>query len=152
MVTYRVTNTPDGDTNTLGDVQAGPGDSDVVVGRGTSNIELSDSDLRDTSAGKGLKGALNTTSTASIEMGLGTNTVDGDTSREPLLYHGDHAVRDLSVLGAVEVVVVDVELGVGVGSAGSLEGDGDELLTENSGKVGVAEAAILSEDLVNDIL
>ena len=61
---------------------------------------------------------------------------------------GDHAGGDLGVARAVEVVVVQVQDGVGVSGAGGLEGDGDEVLAEDLGEDGVAQGAVLVEDLV----
>ncbi|KAG9966599.1 family 10 xylanase, partial [Aureobasidium melanogenum] len=54
-------------------------------------------------------------------------------------------------LPRVEVVVVDVELGVGVGGAGGLEGNADVVLTENLHEDVLAESAVLVEGLVNDV-
>jgi hypothetical protein len=80
-----------------------------------------------------------------------TNAVNGNTGGDPLLHLGSEA-GELRVRGAVEVVVVDVELRVRSGLLGSVESNADELLTQNLGEDGVAKSTILSEDLVDDVL
>lgn len=64
----------------------------------------------------------------------------------------DHAGRDLGVGGAVEVVVVEVEDGVGVRRAGGLEGDGDEVFAQDLGEDRRPQGAVLVEDLVAYVL
>ena len=80
-----------------------------------------------------------------------TNAIDGDTSGDPLLDLGGETGK-LGVGGAVEVVVVNVQLGVGSGLLGGVEGNADELLAQDLGEDGVAEGTVLSEDLVDDVL
>ena len=80
-----------------------------------------------------------------------TNAIDGDTSGDPLLDLGGEAGK-LGVGGAVEVVVVNVELGVGGGLLSSVESDADELLAQDLGEDGVTEGTVLGEDLVDDVL
>lgn len=50
------------------------------------------------------------------------------------------------------LVVVDVQLGVGVGGARSFEGEADKVLAEDVVEDRGPERAVLVEDLVNDIL
>jgi len=59
-------------------------------------------------------------------MHLGTNTVDKLGARIDLLDEGDDSI-DFGV-GCIQVVVVDVELGAGIGVASSLESNVDERL------------------------
>lgn len=80
-----------------------------------------------------------------------TNAIDGDTSGDPLLDLSGEAGK-LGVGGAVEVVIVNVELGVGGGLLSSVESDADELLTQDLGEDGVTEGTVLSEDFVDDVL
>jgi len=85
-------------------------------------------------------------------VALRADAVNGDSGGDPLLDVLDHAVGDLGVVGAVEVVVVDVQLGVGVGGAGGVEGDLDEVLAKHLGEDAVAERAVFVEHLVDDVL
>ena len=80
-----------------------------------------------------------------------TNAIDGNTSSDPLLDLCGETC-ELRVGGAVEVVVVDVELSIGSGLLGGVESDADELFTKNAREDGVAEGAVLGEDLVDDVL
>ena len=148
-----VRDTPDGDTDTLGDVEAGLGDGGVVSSRGSADVELSDGNLLDTSGSQSLESALDTIGGTGVEMGLRTNTVDGDALGNPLLDVGDHTGLELGGVGVVNAVIVDVQLGVGVGGAGSAEGNADELLTQNLGEGRVlAERTVPVEDLVKNVL
>ena len=52
----------------------------------------------------------------------------------------------------VEVVVVDVELRVGVGLAGGLEGDGHEVLAEDVGEDAGPEGPVPVEDLTEMLM
>jgi hypothetical protein len=61
-----------------------------------------------------------------------------------------HGVVNLGT-SIVQVVVVDVELRVGVGSASSAEGEVDELFTKNSVEDAVTEVTVVFEDLVDDV-
>lgn len=80
-----------------------------------------------------------------------TNAVDGDTSGDPLLDLSSEA-SELRVRGAVKVVVVDVQLRIRSGLLSGVEGDADELLSEDLGEDRVAEGTIFSEDFVDDVL
>ena len=80
-----------------------------------------------------------------------TNAIDRYTSGDPLLHLGGETGK-LGVSSAVEVVVVNVELGIRSGLLGSVESDADELLAQDLGEDGVTEGTILSEDLVDDVL
>jgi hypothetical protein len=62
-------------------------------------------------------------------MGLCADTVDELAVRVGAADEGNHTL-DLGVVG-VEVVIVDVEFGGWVSSAGGLECDGDERLSSN---------------------
>jgi len=123
--TYDISNTPGGEGDTLGLGQAGIDNSGVVVGRSTSNIELSDRDV-ETSAGKSSESSGGTTSTSGlygpislykklgmhlqctyVKMHLCTDTVDDVTSSIHTLDEGNHSLG-LCIVG-VEVVVVNVE-------------------------------------------
>ena len=89
-------------------------------------------------------------------MGVGrwklTNAIDGNTGSDPLLDLGGKT-SELGVGGAVEVVVVNVELGFWAGGfSGGFEGDADELLAQDLGEDGVTEGTVLGEDLVDDVL
>lgn len=83
--------------------------------------------------------------------GRRTNAIDGHTSGDPLLNLSGEAGK-LRVGGAVEVVIVNVQLGVRGGLLSSVESDADELLAQDLGEDGVTEGTVLSEDLVHDIL
>lgn len=146
-----VADTPDGDTDAVLEVNASVDGGLVVGGRGTGDVELGDGALADDGAEVLQGSGVLRDGPAAAQVRLGANTVDGNASGDPLLDLGDHALG-LSVVGGVEVVVVDVELSVGVGGTGSLEGSGDEALTEDVVEHGGAEATIFGEDLVDDVL
>lgn len=82
-------------------------------------------------------------------MALRADTVDGNPCCLELLDQV-HQSRGLCV-GAVEVVVVDVELCTGVCGPGSVECDGDEFLAEHVGEDGGSEGPVFVEDLVDDV-
>ena len=84
-------------------------------------------------------------------MHLGTDAVDGDAGRAPLLDVSDHTLS-LAVVGNVKVVVVDVQLAVGVSRASSLEGNADVVLADDLEPVAVPEGSVFVEDLVDDVL
>ena len=146
-----VADTPDSNTGAVLKVQACL-DCGLVVGSGcTSNVELSDGTFRG-------DGAQSLKSLGVVRDGPGTtqvrlraDTVDGHTSGNPLLNLGNHSLG-LCVGRRVEVVVVDVQLRVRVDLAGSLEGSSDETLTQDIVEDRGAEATILSEDLVDNVL
>lgn len=52
--TYGVPNAPDGNTHTLGLIEAGLGDSDVVVSRRAHDVDLGEGDLANTRSSKSL--------------------------------------------------------------------------------------------------
>ena len=84
-------------------------------------------------------------------MRLGANAIDGNTSGDPLLDLGGET-GELGVGGAVEVVIVNVELRVRRCFFGCVESDADELLAQDLGEDGVTEGTVLGEDLVDDVL
>jgi len=66
-----VTNTPNGDTNALGDVEAALDDVDVVVVVAVLDVELSHGDLLDAAdGGEGLDGTGERRALAGLEMAL----------------------------------------------------------------------------------
>ena len=148
-----VGNTPLGDTDAVLGLDTGVDDLDVGSGVGTGEIELGHGALGGSGA-DGLEGGGDVVGVVEgaglAEMGLGTDTVDGDAGGDPLLDVGDET-GGLGVGGRVQVVVVDVELGVGVGSAGGLEGDTDVVLAENLHEDVLAESTVLVEGLVDNV-
>jgi hypothetical protein len=144
-----VTNTPDGDTDTVLLVQASLDNVGPVRSLGVLDVDLGESALWGSSA-ESSHGSRSVSTLSGCQVTLGTDTVNGDTSGPPLLDVLDHSLG-LSVVGAVQVVVVDVQLGVGVGLAGGLEGDPDEVLAENVVEHAGAEATVLLEHLVDDV-
>jgi hypothetical protein len=147
--------TPYSDTNTLGNGKTSVHDGKEVASSSTLDVELGDGNLLDIRGSQSLEGSGNTRSrvpsTGLGKMALATDTINGDTLRDPLVDVSDHAGSDLGIVGNVEVVVVDVQLSVGVGGAGSLERNSHEVFTENAAEDAVAEASVFGEDLVNDI-
>jgi hypothetical protein len=145
-----VRNTPLGNTNTVGRLHASIDNLDVRARVGTSEIKLSHCAL-------GSRGTDGLESTGNIvrvvegarlsKVGLRANAVDGDAGGDPLLDVGDEA-GGFAVGGAVEVVVVDVELSGGVGGASSLKGNADVVLTKNLHEDVLAESAILVESFL----
>jgi hypothetical protein len=87
----------------------------------------------------------------SLTYHLATNAVDGDASSAPLLHIFDHTLS-LAIVGNVKVVIVDVQLGVGVGSASGLKGNADVVLAEDIEPVALPEGSVLVEDLVANVL
>ncbi|KAI7110380.1 Endo-1,4-beta-xylanase [Hortaea werneckii] len=143
-----VANTPAGNTDALGNIEAGLGDGHVGIWGCTSDVQLRDSNLGRGSC-EGLKSALNT----------GRRAEAGGRQITPLLDLVDKA-SELGVGSHVEVVVVDVQLSaierISTGStyrlAGSLEGNADKVLTEHPRKYAVPQGTILGEDLVDNII
>jgi len=84
-------------------------------------------------------------------MALGPNTVDRDALGNPLVDVGNHSGGDLGVVGNVEVVVIDVQLGGRVSGARCSEGNANKVLAENTAEDAVAECAVFGKDLVEDI-
>jgi hypothetical protein len=144
-----VANTPDGDTDAVLLVQASLDNVGPVRSLGVLDVDLGKSALWGSSAESG-HGSRGLGTLSGLQMTLGTDTVNGNTSSPPLLDVLDHSLG-LSVLGVVQVVVVDVQLGVGVGLAGGLEGDPDKVLAENVVEHAGAEATVLLEHLVDDV-
>lgn len=70
---------------------------DVVSGRGANNVELGDGDFRDTGSGEGVEGSSSIGTLASLKMGLGSDTIDGNALRKPLLDVWNHTVGKLAV-------------------------------------------------------
>ena len=143
-----VANTPDGNTNTVLNIQASSDSSLVVSGSTTLDVKLSHGALGSRLAEKLESSGVVGDGPAAGQVGLGTNTVNGNTGGNPLLDVASHGLG-LSVAGAVEVVVVDVELGLWVGGLGSSESGGDKVLTENVVEDGRAERTVFVEDLVD---
>lgn len=149
-----VRDTPDGDTNALGDVEAGLGDGSVVVGGGSADVELGDGNLLDTRVGEGSESTLDLASGTGVKVSLRANTIDGNTLAKPLLDGGNHTLGDLGGAAGVEAVVVDVQLGIGVSLAGGAEGNANVVVVAED----VVEVRVLSEgtvpveDLVDDVL
>lgn len=150
--THIITNTPDGDTNALGRLEAALDNGDVVSGVVVLDIELRHGDLLDVDSGERLDGVGERLALAGLEMALRADAVDGDAGLEPLGDVRDHALDELGVVGPVEVVVVDVEHAGGVDGAGGLEGDAHKVLAEDVGEDRGAQRAVLVEHLVDDIL
>lgn len=84
-------------------------------------------------------------------MSLGANAVYGDALRDPLVNVSNHAGGELCIVGNVEVVVVDVELSVRVGSAGGAECNAHKVLAKYAAEDTITETAVLGEDLIDDI-
>ena len=146
-----VADTPDGDTDTVLEVNASIHCGLVVRGRGSGDVELGDSAFADDGAEVLQRGGVLGDGPAATQVRLRANAVDRNASSDPLGDLRDHTLG-LSVVGGVEVVVVDVQLGVRVGLASSLEGSGDETLTQHIVEHGGTEATILGKDLVDDVL
>ena len=81
---------------------------------------------------------------------LAANAVNGNASGAPFLDVLDHTLG-LAVVGNIKVVIVDVELGGGVGGTSSLEGNADVVLADDLHPVALTESTILVEDLVGDV-
>lgn len=150
--TYRITNTPNSDTDTLGLVQTSLGDSSIIASVVTLDIELRDRNLLYIGSSKRLDGGGEVAAASSIDVALSTNAVDGYAGSHPLVDVLDHACGYLGVVGAVEVVVVDVKLSVRVSCPGCLEGDRDHVFAEDLVEDAAAEGAVFIEDFVGDVL
>lgn len=153
--TVLVGDTPDGDTNTLGNGKTTVHDSQEVACCGAGDIELSDGNLLDIGASQCLEGvgdAGGWVPTARCgKMGLCANTVNGNALGHPLVNVCDHTSGNLGVVGNVQVVVVDVELGVGISGACGAESDTNKVFAEDTAEDAVSKLAVLGEDLVHDI-
>jgi hypothetical protein len=84
-------------------------------------------------------------------MSLRSNAVDRDACSSPF-FHLVYRDRNLGPGLVVKAVVVDVEFGIWVGSAGSTESDADKVFAENIAEDRGAEGAIIAEDLIDDVL
>ena len=83
-------------------------------------------------------------------MRLRPDTVDRNTLASPLPDFADQAI-ELCVVGAVKVVVINVELRVWIGSSGGFESNPDILLSQDFIEYRLTHSAIFVEDLVYDI-
>jgi hypothetical protein len=144
-----VTNTPKGDTDAVLLVQASLDNVGPVGLLGVLDVELGDGALWGSSA-ESSHGSRGLGTLSGDKMGLGANAINGKTSSPPLLDVLDQALG-LAVRGRVQVVVVDVQLGVGVGLAGSLECDPDKVLSKDVVVHTGTEATVLLEHLVDDV-
>jgi len=148
-----VTDSPRSDTDAVLDCETSVHDLQVVCGRGVDDVELGDGALgcdgADSLEGAGHGGRVREGALAQVR--LGADAVDRDVLADPLGHVLDEALR-LGVAGAVEVVVVDVQLCVRVGGAGGVEGDADVVFAQYLVPVGLAEGAVFVEDLVGHIL
>jgi hypothetical protein len=124
-----VADTPNGDTDAVLLVDASLDNVGPVGGRSVLDVDLSHGTLRSGTA-KSSHGGDGVGTLAGCQVGLRTNTVNGDTSSDPLLDVADHGGR-LCVGSRVEVVVVDVTLRVGVSRLGGLESDAHKVLPED---------------------
>jgi hypothetical protein len=155
-----IINTPDGDTDAAGEIQASLDDrlviGDLLVDLGGirwhvhTNIELGDSDLEASiveELERSLEGWNGTV--ADDEMGLSSDTVDWDA----VSLHAVDEGNEVGELGGsvVEVVVIEVELAVWIGLGGGAEGDFDGLLTEEAVEDGVTVGSVILEDLVGNV-
>ena len=71
-----ISDTPNGDTDTLGSVQASLHDGDVVAGGCLGNIELSDGDLLDVGRCESVQGSLSRAALSAGQVSLTANTLD----------------------------------------------------------------------------
>jgi hypothetical protein len=101
-----IRHSPNCDTNTSRHVLADIHDIRIIRRRSTSNIELSNGNLGDTSTGKRSECSRNPSSLTSTKMSLRSNTVNGNSLRLQLLDKSNQPI-DLRV-GGIEVVVVDI--------------------------------------------
>ena len=86
---------------------------------------------------------------ANNQVGLGTNTMDGNTTADETFDHGNE-VGELCAR-VVQVVVIEVQLCARVGSSSGLEGDIKEFLPEESVEDRVTECSAFLEDFVCNI-
>lgn len=82
-------------------------------------------------------------------MVLSTDTVDGNTTVHETFDQGNEIV-DLGT-GIVQVVVVKAQLGSWISSTGSLEGNVDKLLSEETVEDGVTEDTAILENFIDDV-
>jgi hypothetical protein len=67
---------PASDRNALRYTQTGPDDSGVIAGGSLFDIQLSNCDFRNSSAGENSQSSMSTDSTAGVEVHLGTDALD----------------------------------------------------------------------------
>lgn len=79
-------------------------------------------------------------------MSLQANTINANLLRLQFLHHFAYSLRLRA--GALEVVIVIVQLGLGVELGSGLEGQVDELFSQNVVEHGLAVGAVLVEGLV----
>lgn len=154
--TLLIRNTPDSDTNTLRNLKTTVHDGQIVVGSGPSNVELGDGNLLDVGGSKSSQGSGSARgrvpSTGSGQVRLTADTIDGNALREPLVDVLNHTLGQFSVIGIVNVVVIDVELSIWISGTCSAESNTDKVLSENPGENTIStEVAVLAEDLINNI-
>lgn len=144
-----VADTPDRNSNASRHSETSPDNGHVVVGSCSSNVKLGDSDL-DTGTSESVERALDAASTASTKMCLGANTIDRHTGSLPFLNIADHT-GNFAVVRVIEIVVIDVQLGIGIGLTCLIESNADKVLAKNPGEDRAAQGAILVEDFIDDI-
>ena len=79
-----IADTPAGNTNALGNVQARPGNVSIVGGASILDVKFGDGDFGDARVGKSGEGTLSVGTHANTQVSLGSDTVDGDALGSPL--------------------------------------------------------------------
>ena len=102
-----ISDTPDGDANALGSVEAGAHNSDVVIGRCLSNIELSDGNLTDVSSCQRVQGSLGGAAHSRAQVHLSADTLDKAGVGRVDSVDESNNTSHLGV-GGIEVIVIDV--------------------------------------------
>lgn len=155
-----IINTPDGDTNTLGLVQATLDDISEVSAllgnlggirwQGHTDVQLGDGNV-ETGSSKSVECTANVWNgtVANNQVALSANTVDRGTTADETVSQCDEIGK--LATRVVQVVVVEVQLGCWVNSGGGFEGEINELFTEQTIEDGVTEGSVVLEDLVDDI-
>lgn len=88
---------------------------------------------------------------AHVQVHLSADTIDElRAAAVDLLHQVDDGLQ--LHIGAVEVIIVDIQLRVRVGRARRLECNRDEALAEDVRENGRAQGSVLVEDLVHDVL
>ena len=144
-----VADTPDGDTDAVGLVEASLDNVGPVGLLGVLDVDLGHGALGSRAAEK-LHGVDGGGALAGAQVSLGADTVNGNTLGDPLLDVFGHALG-LCVRSNVEVVVVDVQLGGRVSSLGGLESNADKVLAKDVVEDTGTEASVLGEHLVDDV-
>lgn len=157
-----VIHTPHGDTNALGNAQAGVDDGGIVcrllrelVGvswHWNSNVEFGNGDFCNTGIGKLVERGSDAGNGTIVkdQMCLGADTIDGNIGSSEAVHEGNHS-GELGA-GVVEVVVVDVELCSGVCGLCCTESNVDELFSEEAVENRVTPSTVFFKDFVDDIL